>query len=145
MNDWRTRFQYSRERTLLLIVPPARYARQQEFVHEHISGVSILDWREEFLKAVKPEQLYLNLSVRGEVERLKRASVTRKGEAICFINTEYALTRFTYDERQDFWRAMWGDFPYSDAILIYATLNTPALLPFDLEQWKKAGRILPSA
>jgi hypothetical protein len=130
---------------LILLIPPERYARQQEFVTEHLSGVITLDWRAEFLKTVRPEQRYLNLSVRGEVERLKTASVARRGEALCFINTEYALTRFSYDDRQEFWRALWGDFPYSEAILIYAALDTPDLLPFDLETWKKAGRVLPPA
>lgn len=142
---WRTRFQGRRDRTLLMLVPPARYARQREFVCERLSGLVLFDWRAEFLKTVQPEQRYLNLSVRGEVERLKQASVARKGDTICFINTEYALAHFSYDERQEFWRALWGDFPYSDAILIYAALNTRELLPFDLEQWQQAGRVLSPA
>jgi hypothetical protein len=142
---WRTKFRYSRERTLILLIPPERYGRQDEFVHEHLSGVSILDWREEFLKTVKPEHRYLNLSVRDEAQRLKEVSARHKGRALCVINTEYALTHFSYDERQEFWRALWGDFPYNEAILIYSALAVPALLPFDLEQWKKADRVLPPA
>lgn len=140
---WRTKFQYSRERTLILPIPPERYARQEEFVHEHLSGIRILDWRAEFLKTVKPEQRYLNLSVRDEVQSLKNLSASQRGYTLCFINTEYALTRFSYDARQEFWRALWGDFPHNEAILIYSALAVPALLPFDLEQWKKAGRVLP--
>jgi hypothetical protein len=142
---WRTRFRYSRERTLILLIPPERYERQEEFVHEHLSGISIFDWRSEFLKTVKPEQRYLNLSVRGEVQRLKDVSALQKGHTLCVINTEYALTQFSYDERQEFWRALWGDFPYNEAILIYSALAVPALLPLDLEQWKQAGRVLPPA
>lgn len=142
---WRTKILQGRYRTLILPIPPEFYARQQEFVYEHLSGVNILDWRAEFLKTVKPEQRYLNLSVRGEVQRLKEASAQQKGQTLCFINTEYALTRFTYDERQEFWRALWGDFPYSDAILIYTALAVPTLLPFDMEQWQRAGRVLPLA
>ena len=142
---WWKRFQSSRERTLILLVPPERHARQEEFVHEHLSGVSIVDWRAEFLKTVKPEQRYLNLSVRDEAQWLKEASARRKGQMFCVINTEYALTRFSYDERQEFWRSLWGDFPYNEAILIYSALAAHELLPFDLEQWKKAGRVLPPA
>jgi len=142
---WRTKFRYSRERTLILPIPPERYARQEEFVHEHLSGVSILDWRAEFLKTVKPEQRYLNLSVRDEAQWLKKVSARQKGHTICLINTEYALTRFSYDERQEFWRMLWGDFPYNEAILIYSVLNVPDLLPFDLEPWKRADRVLPPA
>lgn len=142
---WRTRFRYSRERTLILLIPPERCGRQHEFAHEHLTGVSSFDWRAEFLKTVKPEQRYLNLNVRDEVQRLKEVSTRQKGQILCFINTEYALTRFTYDERQEFWRALWGDFPYNEAILIYSALAVPALLPFDLERWKKAGRVLPPA
>jgi hypothetical protein len=142
---WWKRFQSSRERTLILLVPPERYARQEEFVHERLSGVSILDWRAEFFKTVRPEQRYLNLSVRDEAQWLKEVSARRKGQMFCVINTEYALTRFSYDERQEFWLSLWGDFPYNEAILIYAALAVPALLPFDLEQWKKAGRVLPPA
>ncbi len=144
MNEWRTRFQGSRDRTLMLLIPPERYARQPDFVAAHLSGVIVLDWRAEFLRTVRPAQRYLNLSVRGEVERLKQASAARKGDALCFINTEYALAHFSYDERQEFWRALWGDFPYSDAILIYAALDARELLP-DLEQWKQAGRVLSPA
>jgi hypothetical protein len=142
---WRTKFRYSRERTLILPIPPERYARQEEFVHEHLSGVSILDWRAEFLKTVKPEQRYLNLSVRDEAQWLKKVSARQKGHTICLINTEYALTRFSYDERQEFWRTLWGDFPYNEAILIYSALDVPDLLPFDLEPWKRADRVLPPA
>jgi len=142
---WRTKFRYSRERTLILPIPPERYARQEEFVHEHLSGVSILDWRAEFLKTVKPEQRYLNLSVRDEAQWLKKVSARQKGHTICLINTEYALTRFSYDERQEFWRTLWGDFPYNEAILIYSVLDVPDLLPFDLEPWKRADRVLPPA
>lgn len=142
---WRTKFRYSRERTLILPIPPERYRQQAGFVHEHLSGVTLCDWRAEFLKTVKPEQRYLNLSVRGEVQRLKEVSARHRGHTLCFINTEYALTRFTYDERQEFWRALWGDFPYNEAILIYTALAVPTLLPFDLEQWQKAGRVLPLA
>lgn len=142
---WRAKFRYSRERTLILPIPPELYARQEDFVHEHLSGISILDWRAEFLKAVKPEQRYLNLSVRNEVQSLKEVSARQKGHTLCLINTEYALTRFSYEERQEFWRSLWGDFPYNEAILIYSALDVPALLPFDLEQWKEAGRLLPPA
>jgi len=142
---WRTKFRYSRERTLILPIPPERFAQQEEFVHEHLSGVSILDWRAEFLKTVKPEQRYLNLSVRDEAQWLKKVSARQKGHTICLINTEYALTRFSYDERQEFWRTLWGDFPYNEAILIYSVLDVPDLLPFDLEPWKRADRVLPPA
>lgn len=140
---WRTRFQYSRDRTLILPIPPGRCRDQEVFVYEHLSGIVLLDWRAEFLKTVKPEQRYLNLSVRSEVQRLKDAGRNFRRETLCFIKTEFALTYFTYDERQEFWRALWGDFPYNEAILIYTALDAPALLPFDLEQWKKAGRVLP--
>jgi hypothetical protein len=140
---WRTKFRYSRDRTLILPIPPERHRDQAVFVHEHLSFIDLLDWRAEFLKTVKPEQRYLNLSVRGEVQRLKDASAAHRKKTLCFINTEYALTYFTYDKRQEFWRALWGDFPHNEAILIYTALGAPALLPFDLEQWKKAGRVLP--
>lgn len=142
---WRTKFRYSRDRTLIMPILPERYRDQAVFAREHLSGIVLLDWRAEFLKTVKPEQRYLNLSVRGEVQRLTAASRTYRKETLCFINTEYALTYFSYDARQEFWRALWGDFPYNEAILIYTALDTPALLPFDLEQWKKAGRVLPPA
>lgn len=142
---WQTKFLYSRERTLILPIPPERYARQEDFVHEQLSGISILDWRAEFLKTVKPEQRYLNLSVRNEVQWLKEVSARQRGYMLCLINTEYALTRFNDDERQEFWRSLWGDFPYNEAILIYSALDVPTLLPFDLEQWKRAGRVLPLA
>ncbi len=142
---WRTRFRYSRERTLILPIPPERYARQEDFVHEHLSGISILDWRAEFLKTVTPEQRYLNLSVRNEVQWLKEVSARQKGHTLCLINTDYALTRFSDDERQEFWRSLWGDFPYNEAILIYSALAVPTLLPLDPEKWKKAGRVLPPA
>src|SRR5262245_8700486 len=128
---WRKDFQYSRARTLILLIPPEHYTRQEGFVHERISGaVSILDWRKEFLNTVKPEQQYLNLSVSDEARRLKEVSVLQKKQTICFINTEYALTRFSYEERQDFWRSLWSDFPYNEAILIYSALDMPMLLPF---------------
>ncbi|HEX9005524.1 MAG TPA: hypothetical protein VGB07_36790 [Blastocatellia bacterium] len=140
---WQAKFRYSRERTLILPIPPERYMRQEDFVHEHLSGISILDWRAEFLRAVKPEQRYLNLSVHDEVQRLKLMSAAHKGHTLCLINTEYVLTRFSYEERQEFWRLLWGDFPHNEAILIYSALAVPMLLPFDLEQWKKTGRVLP--
>jgi hypothetical protein len=142
---WKKRFQHSRERTLLLLVPPERFARQEEFVYEKLSAISVLDWRAEFLQTVKTGHKHLNLSVRGEVERLKEASAARPGQTLCVINTEYALTRFSYDERQEFWRALWGDFPYNESILIYSALDAPALLPLHLERWKAAGRVLPPA
>lgn len=134
-----------RDRTLIMLIPPQRCRHQAVFVHEHLDGFVLLDWRAEFLKTVRPEQRYLNLSVRGEVQRLKEAGAAHRHEMLCFINTEYALTYFDYDARQEFWRALWGDFPYNDAILIYTALDVPALLPFDLEQWKQAGRVLPHA
>lgn len=139
-----SRFQHSRECTLILLIPPSRFARQEEFVYEKLDAIdAVLDWRAEFLSAVKPTQRYLNLSVRGEVQRLKEVSAVRAGQALCIINTEYALARFGSDERQEFWRALWADFPYNQSILIYAALDSPALLPFNLERWKAAGRVLP--
>lgn len=131
-----------RDKTVLYLVPPNLYARQEAVAYQ-LPSVSVIDWRAEFLRMVGPEQRYLNLTVQGEIDRLKWIS-DEKGGILCFINTEYMLTRLNRAEREAFWRGLWGDFPYSRSVLIFSVLDSPELLPagINLEQWEAAGRVI---
>lgn len=131
-----------RDKTLLFLIPKHLYASQELFARR-LPAVSIIDWREEFLRTVQLEQKYLNLSVQTELDRIKTWSETKAQSILC-INTEYALTRFTYNQLQMFWRGLWRDFPYSKSIIIYGVLDSPELLPDNLEQWKASNRVLSS-
>lgn len=133
-----------RDRTFLFLVPPEKHARQQALAYELHGAIVVLDWRAEFLRHVETTRRYLNLSVQGELDRLKDLSRAHNGKILCVINTEYPLMRFNRHERQAFWRGLWTDFPYSDSVLIYAALDVPEVLPspVELEQWDASGRAL---
>jgi hypothetical protein len=133
-----------RDRTFLFIVRPEQYKRQEALAYELHTAVTVVDWREEFLSEAQPGQNYLNLSVGGELDRLKKLSRLHRDKILCVINTEYPLTRFNRHDRQTFWRGLWTDFPYSDAVIIYVSLDVEEVLPspVELERWEASGRVL---
>ena len=114
---------------------------QESFVHR-LPHVRVIDWRKEFLKAVRPGQQFLNLKAQSELDRLKACVKSNEGSILCTINTEYALTRFDPNERQTFWRGLRTDFPYCKSIIVFGVLNSPELLPCDLEQWRTSSRLV---
>jgi hypothetical protein len=131
-----------RNKTLLYLVPPNLYGRQEAVAYQ-LPSVNVIDWREEFLRTVRPDQRHLNLTVQGELERLKQYSDERGG-ILCFINTEYMLTRFDRSEREAFWRGLWSDFPYCQSVIVFSVLDSPELLPtgINFEQWEASGRVI---
>lgn len=133
-----------RERTFLFLVPAEKYIRQQALAYEQPGSITVINWREEFLRHIEPTQRFLSLSVQGELNRLKDLSRTYKRKILCVINTEYPLMRFNRHERQAFWRGLWTDFPYNDSVLIYTALDVPEVLPppAEFEEWNLSGRVL---
>ena len=133
-----------RDRTFLFLVPPEKHVRQEALAYELHAAVNVIDWRAEFLRHAEPTRRYLNLSVQGELDRLKDLSRAHKGKILCVINTEYPLMRFNRHERQAFWRSLWMDFPYSDSAIIYTALDVPEVLPspVEFEQWDASGRVM---
>lgn len=133
-----------RDRTFLFIVRPEQYKRQEALAYDLHTAVTVVDWREEFLSEAQPGQNYLNLSVGGELDRLKKLSRLHRDKILCVINTEYPLTRFNRHDRQTFWRGLWTDFPYADAVIVYASLDVEEVLPspVELERWEASGRVL---
>lgn len=130
-----------KDRALLLLIPTAEFARQEPFVHQ-LPHIRVIDWRMEFIRTLRPDQRFLNLRVQGELDRLKAWVNSNEGSILCVINTEYALTRFDFNERQLFWRGLWMDFPYSRSIVVFSVLDSPELLPSNLEQWRAGRRIV---
>lgn len=130
-----------RDKTLLYVIPPEYYARQEALAYQ-LPHITVIDWKAEFLNSINQTQRFLNLSAAGELNRLKQFSETRKG-ILCLINTEYALSRFDRQERELFWRGLWTDFPYSKSIIVFTVLDTPELLPggMDFELWEAGGRV----
>jgi hypothetical protein len=94
------------------------------------------------LKAVRPDQKFLNLRAQSELDRLKAWVKSNEGSILCVINTEYALTRFDPNEREAFWRGFRTDFPYCKSIIVLGVLHSPELLPCNLEQWRASGRLV---
>jgi len=129
-----------KDRTLLLLIPTTDFDRQEAFVHQ-LPLVRVIDWRAQFLEGLRPGQRYMNLSVQNELDRLKGWVKSSEGCILCVIHTEYPLTRFSRNERQLFWRGLWTDFPYSSSIVVFTVLDSPELLPDNLEQWKANDRL----
>ena len=133
-----------RDRTALYLVPPEKY-NQQEYLAHLLPHVKVIDWREEFLQTATPTQRYLNLSVKSELDRIRKIGDSAK-RVFCLINNEYFLTRLTARDRQRFWLGLWNDFPHTTGIIVFSVLDTPELLPdkIDLENWRKRGRLFSS-
>ena len=55
-----------------------------------------------------------------------------------------AMNTAVAHDRQAFWRGLWTDFPYSDAVIIYVSLDVDEVLPspVELERWEASGRVL---
>lgn len=131
-----------RDRTHLYIIPRERYAEQDFFTNALAPAAVIVDWREEFLKTIRPTQKRLSLTVAGEVERLTRIGNSDK-RIFSIINTEYLLARFDEAKREEFWLALLKNFPHLNGLLLFCALDAPALLPdkLTLEDWRKDGRL----
>lgn len=131
-----------RDRTILYIVPSSRFQEQEFLTYQLLPSATVVDWRKDFLANVRPTQRRLGLTVTGELERLRRIGNSARS-VFSIINTEYFLARFTEREREQFWLALWNDFPHLTGIIIFSALDTPALLPdkLDLENWRKDGRL----
>jgi hypothetical protein len=132
-----------RDRTNLHIVPPVRFQEQELLTYQLLPSAEVVDWRKEFLSNVRPAQRLLGLTVTGELERIRRIADSAR-RVFSIINTEYFLARFTENEREDFWLALWGDFPHHKGIIVFSVLDTAALLPnkLDLENWRNDDRLL---
>ena len=131
-----------RDMTNLYIVPPTRFQEQEFLTYQLLPAAAVVDWRKEFLGTLRPKQRRLGLSVAGELERLRRIGNSAQ-RVFSIINTEYFLARFTARELEQFWLALWSDFPHLTGIILFCTLDTPALLPdkLDLENWLNDGRL----
>jgi hypothetical protein len=132
-----------RDRTNLYLIPPTRYQEQEFLTYQLLPSAVVVDWRKEFLANVRPTQRLLGLTVSGELNRIRRIGDSAR-RVFSIINTEYFLARFTEREREQFWLALWGDFPHIKGIIIFSALDTPTLLPdkLDLENWRNDGRLL---
>lgn len=131
-----------RDRTILYIVPSTRFQEQEFLTYQLLPSATAVDWRKEFLAKVRPTQRRLGLTVASEIERIRRIGNSAQ-RVFSIINTEYFLAHFTEREREQFWLALWSDFPHLTGIIVFSVLNTPALLPdkLDLENWRKDGRL----
>ncbi len=130
-----------RDKTLLYLIPRDQFSRQEALAHQ-LPHANVVNWREEFLRTVRPSQRYLSLSVQGELDRLKQIGEIRKS-ILCFINNEYFLTRFNGPERAAFYRGLWSDFAHHQSIIVFTILDSVQLLPsgVELEQWEMSGRV----
>lgn len=130
-----------RDKTFLFLIQQHEYKRQESLARR-LPHIHIINWRDEFLLTAQPEQKYLNLSVQGELDRIKMWSESNPQSILCIVDTDYALMRLTYEHRQMFWRGLWSDFPYSKSIILYTVLNSLELLPDNFEQWETSKRII---
>jgi hypothetical protein len=137
MPDWSRR-----DRTHLYIMPRERYAEQEILTNAFAPSALIVDWREEFLKNVRPTQKLLSLTVSGEMNRLRTIGNSDK-QIYSIINTEYLLAGLDEGKRQQFWLSLWSDFPHLTGILLFCVIDAPALLPdnLTLKDWEKDGRL----
>lgn len=135
--DWNRR-----DKSHLYIVPRARYAEQELLTYALAPSAKVIDWRTEFLKTVRPTQKRLSLTIAGELERLRKIADADK-KIFSFINTEYMLARFDERMREQFWLALWKNFPYLNGILLFTVLDSPAFLPdkLTLADWHTEGRL----
>lgn len=131
-----------RDRTHLYIVPRERYAEQEFLTNAFAPSAVIVNWREEFLKNVRPTQKFLSLTLNGEMNRLRSIGNSDK-QIFSIINTEYLLAGLDEAKREQFWLSLWSDFPHLTGILLFCVLDAPALLPdnLTLKDWQKDGRL----
>jgi hypothetical protein len=131
-----------RDRTILYIVPAQRFEEQEFLTYQLLPSAVVVDWRKEFLANVRPTQRRMGLTVTGEIERIRRIGDSAR-RVFSIINTEYFLARITEREREQFWLAMWSDFPHLTGMIMFSALDTIALLPdkLDLESWRNEGRL----
>jgi hypothetical protein len=131
-----------RDRSNLYLVPPEKFD-QQEFLTRQLSASAVIyDWREEFLKTVRPTQKLLGVSVRSEIERLQKVCNSGR-QVFSIINTEYFLAYFDERMREQFWLSLFYDFPNLTGFIIFTVFDTPTLAPdkLVLEEWQKDGRL----
>jgi hypothetical protein len=133
-----------RDKTALYLIPPQKYHLQHLF-GSRLPQVEIIDWRERFLQDLAPSQRYLNLSVKGELDRIRKIGNTKE-KAFCLINNEYFLAYLSTKQRRQFWQGLWNDFPYLEGVIVFTVLDSPEILPdkIDLRRWKKQGRLFSS-
>jgi len=131
-----------RDRTNLYLLPPGRYQEQEFLAFQLLPSAEVVDWRRQFLLTVRPTQRHMGLTVAGELERIRVIGNSAR-RVFCIINTEYFLARFNEKEREQFWLGLWSDFPHLTGLILFASLDTPALLPgkSDLDQWRSEGRL----
>lgn len=135
-----------RDKAVIYLVPPEQFQRQ-EFFARLWPFPTVIDWRQQFLETqVRPAQAFLNVSVESELKRLRTIGDSAS-KFFCFINNEYLLARWKTSQREQFWFALWNNFPHLQGIIVFTVLNTPELLPskMELEQWRKHGRLFSPA
>lgn len=135
--DWKRR-----DRSHLYIVPPARFKDQEFLTYQLIPSAKVVDWRREFLATARPTQKLLGINVQTEIARLQNICNSEQ-KVFSVINTEYLLAHFTERMREQFWLALWSNFPNFTGILVFIVLNSPAILPdeYSLENWRKEERL----
>jgi hypothetical protein len=133
-------FWQKREKTLILRIPPGDWHRAADYTNffEHCQ---LIDWRAEVLKKARPTQQRLKLVAQDELSRLQEWADRYQRKPLVVVNTEYFLTKLSHDERSAFWR-MFRRMPHLLSIVIYVVLDSPQILPTDLIDWRREGRVL---
>jgi hypothetical protein len=131
-----------RDKSNILLVPAEKFANQASLGRAAFPSSKIIDWREEFLRSVRPNQKRLSLAVESEIKRLTAIGNSDK-RIFTVINTEYLLAGINEESKEQFWLALRNDFPHLEGILIFTVLASKEFLPdkLTLAAWKKAGRL----
>lgn len=130
-----------RKRTALFLFPPELCGNQEELA-SNFSNCTVIDWLSNTLKKADDLQRFVNTNVDIEIDNIRQKADSER-KVFCFINNEYFLARFDGEERKLFWQSLWKNFPHLNGIVVFFVLNSPEILPnnLDLESWKEEDRL----
>ncbi len=136
------RFSGMRVRTALWLLPIADLFQLTDTAAR--LGLSLVDTRQPILDNVVPGQRFLGLGVHECVQALD-ALCQREQATDCVLvaNFDLLVARLPYENRQDLWATLYDGFPHrSRALLLTMPRDAAALLPHELENWRKDKRLV---
>lgn len=144
VNDLIQSLRYSglRVRTALWLLPAADLSHLPDKAAR--LGVDLADVRQPLLKNVAPQQRFLGLGVRECVEALDTlCQDIQATDCIVVANFDLLVARLSYQGRKELWQMVFNGFPYRPrALLLAMPSGAAALLPDELESWRKDKRLV---
>ncbi len=130
-----------RNRTALFLVPPMDSGRQ-ELIAAQYSNTKVVNWLTESLSASEISQKYINTSPEIELSKIRKVADSNN-RTFCFINNEYFLTRFSSDERKEFFLRLRENVIHLNGVVVFFIVDSPNILPSSLilSTWREDNRL----